>query len=107
MDGSAARLGRVAAFHVKFDSKHLLYVGHKPTGLGALLVREARSEAGALVVYRSSLAQGFGSSEALVELEFDAIAAGNSPITMLDVRLIGSRARDFAVVPFFAEVEIE
>jgi hypothetical protein len=105
--GSATGTGRHAAFHLKYDSELLDYAGYKPTGRGALLVQEARRESGSLVVYRSSLHQGFAASELLVEFEFVAIAPGNSPVTMRDVRLMGGRARNFTVMPYFAEVEIE
>ena len=86
---------RYASFHLDVNPEKLRYVGHRPTGRGALLVEESPT-AGELVVYRSSLPEGFAEVEPLLEVEYESLAPGDAPVFLVDVRLMDSLARDLS-----------
>jgi hypothetical protein len=87
---------RYAAFGIGVDPSKARYVGSAPTGRGALMVKAREGVDGELGVYRSSLPEGFASTETLVEMEFEAVAAGPCSIVLLDPRVLDARARDIA-----------
>jgi len=89
----AAGTARKAAFHLTANPAMLRYVGPVPTGAGALLI-EPSSVAGEIVVYRSSVPEGFAETEELVELEYEAVAAGSSPILLTEPRLFDGAASE-------------
>jgi hypothetical protein len=88
---------RHAAFHVGTDPSVLRYRGYAPTGRGALLVQESQENPGEIVVYRSSLPEGFLPVEPLVELEFDTLGRGDGSVSLTEIRLLDRRARDMEV----------
>ncbi len=97
---------RHAAVHVGADPSLLRYLGVRATGRGALIA-EPSSVDGELVVYRSSLPEGFAQSEAIVEIEYEALAPGSCSIVLTGVRLMDGRARDLRVTYDAASLVIE
>lgn len=105
--GDAAGIGRHAAFKVGVNPALLRYRGFRPTGRGALIVGESPRHDGTLVIYRSSLPEGFGPAEALVEIEFESVAQGLDTFLLTDVHLLDGRARDVRVDHEHLNVEID
>ena len=101
-DGAA----RHASFHVGADPARLRYLSFKPTGRGVLHVAPG-GEGGEIVVYRSSLPEGFATSEDLVEMEFVALAPGPLNVALTDVRLMDERLRDLSHVDEAASLVID
>lgn len=97
---------RHAAFHVGADPTLLRFVGYRPTGRGVLMVQERTEGSGELIVYRSSLSEGFAAVEALVELEFESLAPGSGSVAINDVRLLDPSARDLGVTYEAGDFEI-
>ncbi len=104
MEGHGA--ARHASFHVGADPAVLRYKGYRPTGRGALMVQEYAQGSGELVVYRSSLSEGFAPVETLVELEFESLVPGNGAVSLVDLRLLDPRARDLGVTYEAASFQI-
>jgi len=105
--GDATGFGRHAAFKIGANPALLRYKGYKPTGMGSLIVAESRRDPGTLVVYRSSLPEGFAAGEALVELEYESLAPGGDTVLLTDVKLLDGRAGDIDVELDHANVEID
>jgi hypothetical protein len=84
---------RKAALHVGTDPAVMSFVGYRPTGRGALEVAPA-SRPGDIVIYRSSVPEGFAPVEDLVTLEYAVVAPGASAVALQDVRLLDAGARD-------------
>lgn len=99
-------IARHASFHVGADPTRLEYVSYKPTGRGVLHVAPG-GDGGSIVVYRSSLPEGFAASEELVQLEFTALAAGPLTLALTDVRLMDGRLRDLGHVDEAASLVVE
>lgn len=88
---------RHVAFHVGTDPSVLRYSGHSVNGRGALMVRQSEENPGEIIVYRSSLPEGFDPVEPLVELQFEILGRGDSSISLTEIRLMDRRARDMDV----------
>lgn len=99
-------VARHAAFHVGADPAMLRYKGYHPTGRGALMVQERSPGSGELVIYRSSLGDGFAPVETLVELEFESLLPGDGSVALVDLRLLDPRARDLDVTYEAASFQI-
>jgi hypothetical protein len=97
---------RSASFHIGADPAVVRFVGAMPTGRGALVVQPT-SAGGELVVYRSSLPDGFSPAETLVELEFDTVGSGEVNFVLTDVRLFDARARDLTVTYDSANLSVQ
>lgn len=89
----AAGPAEKAALHVVADPALMKYVGVRPTGRGALIVEPSKVH-GELVVYRSSLPEGFAPSEDLVELEYETLAPGICSFVLTQGRLFDAGARE-------------
>jgi hypothetical protein len=89
--GSGA--ARRAAFHLTTDPSLLRYVGPRITGGGALLVQPSSVE-GELVIYRSSVPEGFAQTESLVELEYEAISPGDATVLLTEARLFDASSKE-------------
>lgn len=105
--GDATGIGRHAAFKVGANPALLKYKGYKATGMGALIVEESPRDRGMLVIYRSSLPEGFAAGEALVELEYESLAPGGDTVLLTDVKLLDGRAGSIDVALDHANVEID
>jgi hypothetical protein len=97
---------RHASFHLGVDPSLMRYAAFHPTGRGALVVEESGTP-GEIVVYRSSLPEGFASVEPLLEVEYDVLAPGSSSVFLTDVRLIDGLARDLSVTHESTTLDIE
>lgn len=88
---------RHVAFHVGTDPSVLRYSGYTVSGRGALMVQQSEENPGEIIVYRSSLPEGFNPAEPVVELQFETLGRGDSSISLTEIRLMDRRARDMDV----------
>ena len=91
LGGSGSARG--AAFHLTTNPSLLRFVGSRPTGGGALLVQPSSVD-GELVIYRSSVPEGFAQTESLVELEYEAISSGNATALLTEARLFDASSKE-------------
>lgn len=98
-----------ASFHVSTDPAALQYTTNLPTGRGALLVKPDPKRPGEIAVYRSSLPEGFGPTEDLVQIQFELLAAGSHLVAVTGFRLLDGNALDLGltVTPEAAEVRVD
>jgi hypothetical protein len=90
---AGAGAARSAAFHLTTNPSLLRYVGPRATGGGALLVQPTAVE-GELIIYRSSVPEGFAQTESLVELEYEAISPGDATVLLTEARLFDGGSRE-------------
>jgi len=89
--GSGA--ARRAAFHLTTNPSRLRYIGPRASGGGALLVQPSSVE-GEIIIYRSSVPEGFAQTESLVELEYEAISPGDATILLTEARLFDASSKE-------------
>jgi hypothetical protein len=90
---AGAGTARSAAFHLTTNPALLRYVGPRATGGGALLVQPSAVE-GELIIYRSSVPEGFSQTESLADLNFEAISPGDATLLLTEARLFDASSRE-------------
>lgn len=106
LNGSPPR-GRYASLSLGVDPSVLEFMSFEPTGDGALIIEPYPGQPGVLTIYRSSLSDGFSTSEDLAVLHFSAVRSGESIVVPSEVRLLDRKAEDMPVTYFAGEVYVE